>query len=132
MVLTYMTCIIDATRMLMFYVHCIHNMASFYNHSQRRQSGLKSEGSWTRVKFDFREISEKFRFFQKYFLKNSVFQANFQKNSICSSKFSQNFYFSGNFKKLRFPRQKLLICSYFWPNNIIILFLFKSHHTYCT
>src|SRR6218665_432234 len=61
---------------------------------QRRQSGLKSGGSWIRVKkFRFsREISEKFRFFQAIiFIKKSIFRTNLfqaipQKNSIFQAK----------------------------------------------
>src|SRR6218665_804188 len=59
---------------------------------QRRQSGLKSEGSWARVKkFRFsRKISEKFRFFQ----------AISQTKNRFLGKISEKFrFFPGNFTK---------------------------------
>src|SRR6218665_1573863 len=62
---------------------------------QRRQSGLKSGGSWTRVKkFRFsRKISEKFIFFQAISqTKDRFFKANFRNIS----------FFSGNLKKIQF------------------------------
>src|SRR6218665_123699 len=82
---------------------------------ERRQSGLKSGGSWIRVKkFRFsRKITEKFRFFQAIiFTKNRFFRSNFRKISI----------FSGNFtKKFRLSKQKLAIYSYFCANYSISL-----------
>src|SRR6218665_4209731 len=93
---------------------------------QRRQSGLKSGGSWIRVKkFDFLgkfrcfhkekidflwQISEKFRFLTDDFTKIfTFFKANFQRISIFLDNFTKNFdflkkipkisIFSGNFTK---------------------------------
>src|SRR6218665_809911 len=80
---------------------------------QRRQSGLKSGGSWTRVKkFRFSiKISEKFRFFQAISqTKKSIFHGKFpesfgffpvlsQKISIFEVKFPKNFDFLRNFPK---------------------------------
>ena len=75
--------------------------------TQRRQSGLKSEGSWIRVKNDFprqtdkkfriswekfrfsRQIDEKFRFLQANWRKISIFQANWRKISIFQAKISE-------------------------------------------
>jgi len=87
--------------------------------TQRRQSGLKSEGSWTWVKkFWFsRKISEKFRFFQAIPQKKSIFQGNFPKNvrfsqvilqkiSTFQVKFPKNFDFFRQFPKIyRFSRE---------------------------
>jgi len=66
---------------------------------QRRQSGLKSGGSWIRVKI-----------FSGNFTKKSIFQGKLPKNfdfpqvisqniSIFQDKFLKNFDFSGNLKK---------------------------------
>ena len=48
--------------------------------SQRRQSRLKSGGSWIRVKKII--FSRKFRFFRQFHKKKSIFRANFRKISI--------------------------------------------------
>src|SRR6218665_851914 len=78
---------------------------------QRRQSGLKSGGSWIRVK--------KFRFLQTNFRKISIFfQAILQKNIEFSRQISENFYFFWQLKKLIFQAKKVQI----------IQFLFKSNH----
>ena len=101
---------------------------------QRRQSGLKSVGSWIRVKnsiypgkfskhFDFSPNFTKNLGFRGKFPKNvDFFQANFRKVSI----------FSGNFtKKIGFPVKN-------WPftatSGKISLFYFSSkvEHTSCT
>src|SRR6218665_34538 len=84
---------------------------------QRRQSGLKSGGRGSGSKnFDFyRQISEKFRFFQ----------AILQKNIEFSRQISENFDFVRQFKKIDFPSKN-------WPftatSGQIILLLLKSHH----
>jgi len=88
-------------------------IAHIMGSAQRRQSGLKSKGSWTRVKkvWFSRKISEKFRFFQAIpQTKKSIFQGKFPKNfgfsqvilqkiSIFQVKFPKNFDFLGNFSK---------------------------------
>src|SRR6218665_1667915 len=86
---------------------------------QRRQSGLKSGGSWIRVKkFRFsKKNSEKFRLFQaistfsgNFKNKKSIFQGKFPKkfdllqviSQICSisqGQFPKNFDFLSNFTK---------------------------------
>jgi len=82
-----------------------------YSTHQRRQSGLKSGGSWIRVKkIDF---LEKFPIFLCNFTKHFVFQGKFLKNfdcfkiisqnmSIFHGKFPKNFSFLGNFPKIWF------------------------------
>src|SRR6218665_184508 len=84
---------------------------------QRRQSGLKSGGSWIRVKnVDFyRQISEKFQFFQ----------AILQKNIKFSRQISGNFDFFRQLKKLIFQAKK---CPFTATSDQSILFLFKSNH----
>src|SRR6218665_3210644 len=66
---------------------------------QRRQSGLKSGGSWIRVKnFDFyRKISKKFQFFQ----------AILQKNIEFCRQISENFDFFRQLKKLIFQAKNV-------------------------
>ena len=110
-------------------------MIQTHSPPQRRQSGLKSGGSWIQVKeisifpgkfsknFDFsRQILKKIRLFQANFRKNRFFQANFKKNLIFSSKFSKKFYLFRQFlEKIRFSRQKLLIHNCFWTNYSISL-----------
>ena len=81
---------------------------------QRRQSGLKSWGSWIRV--------NKISIFPGKFLRNfDLFQAISKIISIVPGNLSKNFIFSGNLRKNRFSRQKLLIYSYFWANYFISL-----------
>jgi len=58
-------------------------------YKQRRQAGLKSVGSWIRVK--------KIRYFQANFRKNRFFQAISQTISIFPGKFPKFLIFSGNF-----------------------------------
>src|SRR6218665_2178083 len=67
---------------------------------QRRQSGLKSGRSWIRIKkFDFyRQISEKFQFFQ----------AILQKNIKFFTQISENFDFLQPIKKIRLSKQKIV------------------------
>src|SRR6218665_549630 len=85
---------------------------------QRRQSGLKSGGSWIRVKkIDFyRQIFENFQFFQ----------AILQKNIEFFRQISENFDFVRQLKKFDLPSKKLSI--YRYTSGQIILFLFKSNH----
>ena len=84
---------------------------------QRRQSGLKSEGRGSG--------SNKFRFFQASFRKNSVFSGNLKKFNF-SGKFLKNFDF---FRELKIFFD---FTGTNWPfqstSMQIILFLFKSHH----
>src|SRR6218665_1598610 len=84
---------------------------------QRRKSGLKSGGRGTgSTNFDFyRQISEKFQFFQ----------AILQKNIEFSRKISENFDFFRQLKKNDFPSKK---CPFTATSGQIILFLFKSNH----
>ena len=92
---------------------------------QRRQSGLKSGGSWIRVKKSIfsRQISEKFRFFQAFSRKISDFSWQI---------FEKFQFFPAIFKKFRFSRQKLLIYSYFWANYSISLQKSSLKYTSCT
>src|SRR6218665_3758778 len=55
-------------------------------YQQRRQFGLKSGGSWIRVKkFDFyRQISENFNYFRQFYKRISSFPGKFPKNLIFS------------------------------------------------
>src|SRR6218665_1393903 len=92
--------------------------------SQRRQSGLKSEGRGSgSKKFRFsRQISEKFRFFQAISQKYRFFQINFRKISISKNNFvssrqiSEKCLFSLNFTKHFDFQEKIGHYSYFWPN----------------
>src|SRR6218665_2641574 len=75
-------------------------------------------GSWIRVKkiFDFyRQISEKFQFFQAILHKNIEF----------CGQISENFDFFRQLKKFDFPCKKSPFTA---TSGQIILFLFKSHH----
>src|SRR6218665_2888320 len=102
--------------------------------SQRRQSGLKSEGRGSgSKKFRFsRQISEKFRFFQAISQKYRFFQINFRKISISQNNFvssrqiSEKCLFSLNFTK-HFDFQEK-IGHYTATSGQIILLVFKSHH----
>src|SRR6218665_1519559 len=85
---------------------------------QRRQSGLKSEGSWIRVK--------KFRFLQANFRKISIFSGNFTKEYRVFQANFRNFLFFQAIKKIDFPSKKMSIYSY--SSGHIIIFLFKSNH----
>src|SRR6218665_2586672 len=78
------------------YPHTIPLLKCQSSH-QRRQSGLKSEGSWIRVKnFDFLGT----------FPKNFDFFRQFHKKIDISGQISEKFPFSGNFtKKINFSRQ---------------------------
>jgi len=79
-----------------------------YSLVQWRQSGLKSGGSWIRIK------------------KVSIFPANFRKFRLFSRQIFETFsIFQAISQKFRFPRQKLVICSYLWANYSISL---QSHH----
>src|SRR6218665_2425977 len=78
--------------------HCCNLCLSHGPMGQWRQSGLKSGGSWIRVK-------------------KSIFPGKFPKISI----------FSGNFtQKIRFFQDKF--SSFTATSGQIILFLFESHH----
>src|SRR6218665_3201560 len=78
---------------------------------QRRQSSLKSGGSWLRVKKSIsRHISEKFRFFRQ-----------FHKNSFFACKFTRNFDLFRQFKKNSIFQANLPIYSYFWASYSISL-----------
>src|SRR6218665_3046288 len=84
---------------------------------QRRQSGLKSGGRGSgSKKFDFyRQISEKFQFFQVILQKNIEF----------CSQISENFDFLQAIKKFDYPSKKLSIYSYLCANYSISL---QSNH----
>src|SRR6218665_1601717 len=87
---------------------------------QRRQSVLKSGGSWIWVKtisifpgkfpknFDFSgNFTKKFRCFQPNFRKISIFSSNLTKNFYFSRQMSEKFRFFRQFKKkIRISRQK--------------------------
>src|SRR6218665_2169951 len=84
--------------------HCPQTRTALAQHCafQRRQSGLKSGGSWIRVKKFrfFRKISKKFGFFQAISeSKKAIFRANFRKISIFSGDFTKNFVFQSKFSK---------------------------------
>ena len=100
---------------------------------QLRQSGLKSEGLWIRVKksifhctflenFDFfRKFTKKFDFTDK-FLKSLIVLGNFTKQIRFSEKIP-NYLFS--LKNFQLFRQNWLITA---TSGQIILFLFKTYH----
>src|SRR6218665_3925920 len=85
---------------------------------QRHQSGLKSGGSWIRVK--------KCQFLQANFRKFSVFfQAILQKNIEFCRQISENFDFFRQLKRFDFQAKN---CQFTATSGQIILFLFKSNH----
>src|SRR6218665_2170171 len=94
---------------------------------QRHQSGLKSGGSWIRVK--------KCQFLQANFQKFSLFSFNFTKEyRVLQAKLiSENFDFFRQLKRFDFQAKN---CPFTATSGQIILFLFKSNHfrtyTSCT
>src|SRR6218665_1601442 len=84
---------------------------------QRRQSGLKSGGSWIRVK--------KIRFLQANFRKISIFSGNFTKEFRVSRQISENFDFFRQLKKFDFQAKYRPFTA---TSGQIILLLFKSNH----
>ena len=99
---------------------------------QRRQSGLKSWGSWIRVQqnfkfpdkfpinFDFvQAISQNIRFFKANIRKNPIFSGNFrQKFRFSRPKFPNDFFFRLSWQNWRFTATL----------GQIILFFLKSDH----
>ena len=95
---------------------------------QRRQSGLKSIGSWIRVKkksiFPCRQIFEEFWLFQAILLKKIwFFQANFRKISIFQSTWDKISNFQAQIGHLKLHLGKL-----FYFSSKVITF----EHTSCT
>src|SRR6218665_3813927 len=86
-------------------------------YQQRRQSSLKSEGSWIRVR--------KFRFLQANFRKISIFSGNFTKEYRVLQANFRKFRFFQAIKKIDFPSKKSPFTA---TSGQIILLLFKSHH----
>src|SRR6218665_1321724 len=81
---------------------------------QRRQCGLKSGGSWIRVK--------KYQFLQANFRKNcNIFRQFYKRISSFVRKFPKILIFFRQLKKFDFPSKKLSIYSYLWPNYSISL-----------
>src|SRR6218665_3159705 len=91
---------------------------------QRRQSGLKSGGSWIRVK--------KFRFLQANFRKISIFSGNFTKEYRVLQANFRKFCFFRQLKKIDFPSKKvhlqLLLAKLFYFSSKVTAF----EHTSCT
>src|SRR6218665_2350637 len=88
------------------YSEALENDSFFGEHEnvqQRRQSGLKSGGSWIRVKMSI--------FRHKFPRVISILFRQYHKKFDFPGKFLKFFW---QFKKNRFPRQELLIYSYFW------------------
>src|SRR6218665_4183917 len=70
------------------------------NQEKDSNSGLKSWGSWIRVK--------KFDFYRQIFEKFQLFQAILQKNIEFCRQISENFDFFRQLKKFNFPNQKVV------------------------
>src|SRR6218665_1875577 len=85
---------------------------------QRRQSGLKSGGSWIRVK----KISISTGKFQKIF---NFFRQFYKRVSSFAGKFPKILIFFRQLKKFDFPSKN---CPFTATSGQIILFLFKSNH----
>src|SRR6218665_2038082 len=80
---------------------------------QRRQSGLKSEGSWIRVQkisISTGKFPRNFNFFRQFYKRISSFAGKFPKILIFQA-----------IKKFDFPSKKLSIYSYLWANYSISL-----------